>query len=412
LSFVVAFIVLAFLYGLVAGRLERTVITGPIVFTSVGMLLPAVMPGLRDKATDVHALLQVAEVGLVLLLFTDASRTDLAVLRRTRSLPARLLSVGILLTIALGALAARLVFPQLSWWEAGILSAILAPTDAGLGQVIVNSPIVPLSVRQALNVEAGLNDGMSVPFLLFFIALAGVSSDHGTSLSRFIVEQLGFGVLVGAAIGLVGGWLLGLAHRRAWSAKSLEPLSTVALPLLCVFASNAVGASMFIAAFVAGLTVQRGFKGAGKHSVDFAEAWGQFVNLFVFFVFGLLVARSFGQLRAGCFVYALLSLTVVRMVPVAMALAGTRLSAATVVFMGWFGPRGLASIVLGLVYLEQETHLLGETVIAGAVMATVVLSIYAHGFTALPGAARYARVVAVLPEEAPERADVAAEGGR
>jgi sodium/hydrogen antiporter len=412
MSFVVAFIVLAFVYGLVAGRLERTVLTGPMLFTGAGMIVVAVVPELRSKVADIGGLLRVAEVGLVLLLFTDASRANLAVLARTRSLPARLLSAGILLTIALGALAARLVFPQLSWWEAGILSAILAPTDAGLGQVIVNSPLVPLRIRQALNVEAGLNDGMSVPFLLFFIALAGTTANEGATLGRFVVEQLGYGVLVGGAIGLVGGWLLGRAHRRAWSAASLEPLSTVALPLLCLFASDAVGASMFIAAFVAGLTVQLGFEDAGAHSVAFTEEWGQVVNLFVFFVFGMLVTRSLGQLRAGFFVYALLSLTAARMIPVAVALLGTRLSAATVAFMGWFGPRGLASIVLGLVYLEQETHLPGEATIAGAVTVTVLLSIFAHGITAIPGAARYARAVTALPPGAPERSDDIPEGGR
>ena len=152
-------------------------------------------------------------------MFTDASRTDLKVLRNIRELPARLLSVGMLLTILLGALAAKLVFPQLSCWEAGILSAILAPTDAGLGQVIVNSPLVPLRVRQALNVEAGLNDGLSVPFLLFFIAMAAAGEGE-PSFARFIGEQLGLGVVVGAGIGLAGGWLLETARRPGWMAES------------------------------------------------------------------------------------------------------------------------------------------------------------------------------------------------
>jgi NhaP-type Na+/H+ or K+/H+ antiporter len=166
-----------------------------------------------------------------------------------------------LLTIAFGGVVARLVFPQLSVWEAGILAAILAPTDAGLGQVIVNSPRVPLSIREALNVEAGLNDRLSVPFLLFFIALAAARIEGGAvSLTQFIVEQLGFGTLVGLAIGLGGGWLMGFARRKEWVADSFQQIGVVALPLLCLVVSEMVDASMFIASFVAGLAVQVGFK--------------------------------------------------------------------------------------------------------------------------------------------------------
>ncbi len=197
-----------------------------------------------------------------------------------------------LLTIALGALVALVVFRQLSIWEACILAAILAPTDAGLGQVIVTSPRVPLKIRQALNVEAGLNDGLSVPFLLFFIALAGGAAEGGhSSLTRFIMEQLGYGAIVGVSIGLLGGWLLGLAHARKWLADAWQQLGVVALPMMCLVACEPIGASMFIAAFVCGLAVQLGFKQAGKHSVEFTEEWGQLFNLSVFFLFGILFAR-------------------------------------------------------------------------------------------------------------------------
>jgi NhaP-type Na+/H+ or K+/H+ antiporter len=340
----------------------------------------------------------------VLLLFTDASRTDLQVLKNIRSLPVRLLSTGMLLTILLGGLAALVVFHQLSLWEAGILAAILAPTDAGLGQIIVNSPRVPMKIRQALNVGAGLNDGLSVPFLLFFMALARATvSEAHANLIHFIIEQLGYGALVGVGIGLLGGWLLGLAHRRNWIAHSWEQLGVVALPLLCLLASVPVGASMFIAAFVAGLAVQIGFKDAAKHSVEFTEEWGQLLNLSIFFMFGFLAARDWSHLAFPHLLYAILSLTIVRIVPVAIALIGTRLSRGSVLFMGWFGPRGLASIVLGLVYLEEELHQPGEQTIRLAVMTTVLLSIFAHGLSALPGMGLYARNIATLPPNAPER---------
>jgi NhaP-type Na+/H+ or K+/H+ antiporter len=406
------FLLLVFAHSLVSGRLQRTVVTPPILFTAAGMLVLPLFPQLGSRAVDRHTFLQVAELGLVLLLFTDASRTNLGTLRRIRSLPARLLGGGMPLTLLLGALVARVVFPGFSVPEAGILSAILAPTDAGLGQVIVDSPRVPLRIRQALNVEAGLNDGLSVPFLLFFIALAGRSTEHhGGALPRFVVEQLGYGTLIGLGLGLAGGWLLGLAHRRRWTVDSVAQLGLVTLPLLCILASETVGASMFIASFVAGLAVQVGFEEAGRHSVEFTEGWGQLFNLSIFFLFGLLVARDWRgfELRDG--IYAVASLTVVRMAPVALALAGTRLSAATVSFMGWFGPRGLASIVLGAVYLEQQSQLPGEDTIRMTVIATVLLSIFAHGLSARPGIELYAARIAALDASAPEHQADEAETG-
>ena len=397
------FFAVLFVYSLASRRLERTVVTAPIVFTLAGMLMfPSLAEILRAGGTP-NILLHVAEIGLVLLLFTDASRTDLKVLHSIRNLPARLLSTGMLLTILLGAVVGKLVFPQLSIWEAGILSAILAPTDAGLGQIVVTSPRVPVRIRQALNVEAGLNDGLSVPFLLVFAALS-VAHIHGParSLVHFIVEQLGIGLLAGLLIGLPGGWLLDMAYRARWMTNPFRQIGVLTLPLLCLVVSGLTGASMFIASFVAGLAVQIRFKEAGQHSVEFAEEWGQFVNLGVFFLFGMAVVRDWSRLTTASWGYALLSLTVVRMLPVALALIGTHLNPASVVFMGWFGPRGLSSIVLGLVYLEQQIHMPGEHPLRYAITATVGLSIFAHGLTAVPGIDLYARRVALLGAAAPE----------
>ena len=397
------FVVLVFLYSLVSRRLERTVVTAPILFTAVGLLIFLMAPWLSALELDRKEFLLIAEIGLVMTLFTDAAHINLQVLKGNRNLPVRLLSTGMLLTILLGAIGALVVVGGLSLWEAGILAAILAPTDAGLGQVIVSSPRVPMRIRQALNVEAGLNDGLSVPFLMVFIALALETAEGaGAVLTRFLGEQLGHGTLIGLGIGLVGGWLLGVARRRNWMAEGLQQLGLVTLPLLCVMASEATGASMFIAAFVAGLVVQVGFTEASKHSVEFAEDWGQLFNFFVFFLFGLLVAPAWTRFSSALVLYAILSLTVVRMIPVALALAGTGLSWPTVLFMGWFGPRGLASIVLGLVYLEQQANLPGESTIRLAVMATVLLSIFAHGLSALPGIDLYARRIVSLDYSAPE----------
>jgi NhaP-type Na+/H+ or K+/H+ antiporter len=260
-----------------------------------------------------------------------------------------------------------------------------------------------MKIRQILSVEAGLNDGLSVPFLMVFIALAlHTAEGAGAVLAQFLWEQLGYGTLIGLGIGLGGGWLLGLAQRKNWMMKGLQQLGLVTLPLLCVMASEAAEASMFIAAYVAGLVVQIGFAEAGERSSEFAENWGQLFNFFVFFLFGVVVARDWTNFNAALALYAILSLTVIRMIPVALALVGTGLRQSTLLFVGWFGPRGLASIVLGLVYLERHAHLAGESTIRLAVMATVLLSIFAHGLSALPGIDLYARKIASLDTSAPE----------
>ncbi len=225
----------------------------------------------------------------------------------------------------------------------------------------------------------------------------------GVVLVQFAIEQLGFGVAVGLAVGLLGGTVLGWAHRREWMSKSFQGIGVVTLPLICAVISEHIGASMFIAAFVAGLAVQVPFREAGHHCVEFTEEWGQFLNLSVFFVFGILAARAWGGMTAALFVYAALSLTAIRMLPVSIALLRTGLSPATHVFMGWFGPRGLASIVLGLIYLEHEVHTPGMKTVQLAVTAAVLVSILVHGMTAMPGIHWYTRKLATLDRSAPEQ---------
>jgi NhaP-type Na+/H+ or K+/H+ antiporter len=289
-------VALLFFYSLVSGRLERSVVTAPIVFTAAGMLTALALPELRGRSGGMEAFLRVAEIGLVLLLFTDASRTDLALLRGIRQIPVRLLTTGLLLTIALGALCALVVFRQLSIWEAGIVAAILAPTDAGLGQVIVSSPRVPALVRQGLNVEAGLNDGLSVPFLLFFIALAAPLAEGGhTRLGSFIAEQLGYGAAIGVAIGLAGGLLLARAQRAGWLAESFQHLGVDAAVRVRARVRGR-RASMFIAAFVAARR-----RWGPKTRAGTARSWprsGQLPNLCL--PVRLLVARRSRSSTSRC----------------------------------------------------------------------------------------------------------------
>ncbi|MCQ8181650.1 cation:proton antiporter [Methylomonas sp. SURF-1] len=403
--FLVIFVLTVFIYSLLSRRLETTVITAPILFTLTGIALYRLPPVFSDTELKRQGFLLVAEIGLVMTLFTDAARISLSSLSLSsnRNLPIRLLTSGMLMTIVLGGLGAMWIFPTLSWQEAGILSAILAPTDAGLGMVIVNSPLVPMRIRQALNVEAGLNDGLSVPFLMCFIALALQTNAGAVDvLSGFIGEQIGYGSLIGIGVGASGGWLLSLATRKQWMSESLQQMGLVTIPLLCALASEAAGASMFIAGYVAGFAVQLGFAEAGRHSVEFTETWGQLFNFFVFFLFGLLVARSWSHFAWPHFYYAVFSLTLARILPVGLALLGSGLSRASLLFMGWFGPRGLASIVLGLVYLETQADLPGEGSIKLALMMTVIISIFSHGLSALPGINYYAKRIERLKADAAE----------
>lgn len=397
------FVVVLFCVSLLSRPIELLRLTAPIIFTIAGLVAALVLSKFPVSHQSAGAFLMIAEIGLVIILFAEASHIDLKVLGNIRGLPTRLLTSGLVLTIGLGMLVAMVLFDQLSIWQAGILAAVLAPTDAGLGQVIVSDKRVPLRIREALNVEAGLNDGLAVPFLLFFIALTITTDTHDASFMSFIIEQLGYGTAIGLIVGRGGGWLVMQANARDWISRPFAKLVVLALPLLCLQIAHGVNGSAFIAAFVAGIALPRTH--ADEHAtfdVGFVEDLGQLVNLAVFFLFGVLVAANWTDLRPIHFIYGALSLTLVRMLPVALALIGSRLKLISVLFIGWFGPRGLASIVLGLVYYE---HTLGATerTIGLAVMATVLLSIVAHGLTAVLGVERYARAVAALPEDATER---------
>jgi sodium/hydrogen antiporter len=403
------FFILLFLYTLLSRRIEHTVITTPIVFTVAGMLLIWILPVAHELEANRETFLRLAEIGLVFLLFTDATGINLNGLRSNESLPTRLLILGMPLTILLGLLGAVLVLPGITFWEAGILASVLAPTDAGLGEVVVTSPLVSQRIRQALNVEAGLNDGLSVPFLFLFIAIAEAGT-HGAGrvLVTYAVQQLGGGILVGLVVGLLGGWFLNLAARRGWMDTNFESLGLIALPALCFILVEPLSGSMFIAAFVAGLAVQVAYRGANRQVTEFTVELGQLLDLFVFFLFGILVSVNVHLLSWRHLIYAIISLTIVRMLPVALAVRGMGLSRPTVLFMGWFGPRGLASIVLALVYIAQDANLPGEQVIFAAAMLTILVSILAHGLSAQPGIKLYARRVEKLDRAAPEFQEQAA----
>jgi sodium/hydrogen antiporter len=405
---VVDLIVLAcvvFAFGIVSRRLEGTVLTAPIVFVLAGAVLGPAGLGPVEMGLDDHTVLLLGEIALALVLFTDAARTDLSTLRQSNALPLRLLGIGMPLTIALGTIIAALLIADLTVWEAAIIGTVLAPTDAALGQAVVSNPRVPVRVRQALSVEAGLNDGLSVPFLALFLILA--ETDEGRLSARvwvrFALEQVGLGVLVGVGIGLAGGWLVARAARSGWMTGAFQRLALLALALIAWALADQIGGNGFIAAFVGGLAVGPTVKSVGEQLIRFTEAEGQLLSLSVFFVFGALAIGLILPLSWEVALYALLSLTAIRVQPVAFSLLRTRLARISVLFAGWFGPRGLASIVLGLIVVAEAPQLAGRGEIEMVVASTVLLSVLLHGLTAAPLSAAYARRVEGMAAGAPEK---------
>jgi NhaP-type Na+/H+ or K+/H+ antiporter len=403
----VDFVVLAsvvFAFGLVSRRLEGTVITAPIVFVAAGVVLGPAGLGLVEFGLDDHTVLLLGEIALAIVLFTDAARINLPSLRQNEGLSLRLLGIGMPLTIALGTAAAALLLTDLSFWEAAIVGTVLAPTDAALGQAVVSNPRVPARVRQALNVEAGLNDGLSVPFLALFLILAVEAERLSANLwVRFALEQVGLGALVGVGVGLAGGWLVRWASKREWMADTFQRLAALALAIIAWALADQIGGNGFIAAFVGGLAVGPTVERVGEQLIRFTEAEGQLLNLSVFFIFGVLVIGLIQPLSWEVALYALISLSVIRMLPVAVSLAGTHLRSVSVLFMGWFGPRGLASIVLGLIVVAEAPLLAGRDQIELVVALTVLFSVLLHGVTAAPLSAVYARRVDGMAADAPEK---------
>ena len=385
----------------VSGRLSGGPVTATMVFVAVGVLVgPRVLDAV-DVPSYGTAVRSLAEATLTLVLFADASRIDLPALRRGYHLPLRLLGAGLPLTIAAGALAAVAVFPDLSLSEALVLAVLLAPTDAALGQAVVTEPRLPIRIRQGLNVESGLNDGICVPLLLIVLAHADVQA-HAESSQRaltVVAEAIGYGLLGGVLAGAAAAFVVLVAARRGLVAPSWLQIVPVAAAALAYGIATPLDGSGFIAAFVAGLTFG-GLLGRDPGPIaQFNEQLGELLNGVTFLAFGaVLLGPALAELSWRLVVYAVISLTVVRMAPVALALLGSGARRPTVAFLGWFGPRGLASIVFAVLIVE-EAELPHVNTILVATYATVGLSVLLHGLTAAPLAERYARWYEAHPHD-------------
>jgi sodium/hydrogen antiporter len=399
-EFLVFFIVLL-VVAIFSSLIGKLPISFQMIFVVAGMLVGWVITGYVDVTQPPYStiIFLIAEIALVLVLFSDASRVGLKALKN--KLSTRLLTIGLPITIILGVITATLIFPGITWWVAGIIGAALAPTDAALGQIVVQNKKVPERIRSTIEIESGLNDGGSVPFLLVFIAI-GLAAEAFKPSIYFIqvaFEQIGFGILAGLVVGLLGGWLVLKARDKEWITPEFQRIAFLAMAILTFLIADALGGSGFIAAFIGGLALGYIVKDAGKILIDFSETEGQLLNLGVFFLLGIVILPLLFNVTWQIILYAVLSLTIIRMLPVAISLIGTKLGRDTVLFIGWFGPRGLASMVLGLLALEELKVFPGDTTFITVVFVTVLLSVFAHGLTASPLSNLYARKISRINQK-------------
>ena len=383
-------------YGLVSRHLRKISLSAPIVFTALGVLIGSAALDLFDVDIASHQIEILAELTLILVLFADAAGIDLRLLHADQAVPARMLGIGIPLAVLLGTGGALLILPGLDLWQAALLATMLAPTDAALARSVLVDDRLPTRVKQTINAESGLNDGLALPLVFLFLALAGASGQapDGHPLihwTGFFTAQVGLGVLVGVAAGGISGRLVERAVKAGEMDKVFERLSAVALALLAYVGASLIGGNGFIAAFTGGMAFGRFTRRARKPVISFGETEGQLLALLTFVVFGaVMLPQALGALDWRMPLFALVSLFLVRPLAIWLSLTGTGLLATTKLFFGWFGPRGLASIVFALI-VESQLGAGPAAPLVATVAITVGLSIILHGLSAGPLAALYAR---------------------
>jgi NhaP-type Na+/H+ or K+/H+ antiporter len=384
-------------YSTVAGAIERTWISGPIVFTAFGLLIGPMALDLHTMEIDRELIRSLAELTLAMVLFTDAANANIRVLKKSGGLPTRLLLIGLPLTILLGFGFLVLLTDSLSLFAMAVLATMLAPTDAALGKAVVTNEAVPDDIRQGLNVESGLNDGICVPVLLVFLALAlGHAGEEGpwTLAAKLVIEEIGIGLAVGLVVTYFAVRLFRVARHRQWLTQTWIQLPIAALALTCFSVAQSLGGSGFIAAFSGGILA--GIMGTGltrevhDEFLRASEGIGDTLALITWVIFGsAVVGQAIGHFSWMILLYSVLSLTVIRMLPVFLSLAGSGIDTEGKLFIGWFGPRGLASIVFAVIVINSGLPDSGP--LAMTVACTIMLSIVAHGVTANPWARAYGK---------------------
>jgi NhaP-type Na+/H+ or K+/H+ antiporter len=384
-------------FSVFSGKLQGTIITAPLVFIVFGFGIGDGGFGVAELHLDHGVIHLLAEVTLILVLFSDAARIDLSRLRRDHNLPVRMLAIGLPLAMVAGTAVAMLLFGHFSIWEAALLAAVLAPTDAALGQAVVSDSAVPVRIRQAINVESGLNDGVALPVVLFLASAA--SAAQGTSTGNWLAfagGQLILGPIVGAVIGFSGARVLDTAAQREWSTTAFQGIGILSVALLAFVIAELIGGNGFIAAFVGGMVFGNTVRHPCTFLFEFMEAEGELLVLITFLVFGAaMLPEALHHLNWTWVLYGTLSLTFVRMVPIGLSLLGTRIRLPSYLFLGWFGPRGLASILFALLIIE-DTELVHGHELLSVTIVTVALSALLHGISAAPLAKAYGKMTREL----------------
>jgi len=388
--------VFIFLYSITSRGLELTHFNGALVFTAFGLIFGPVGLDLLSLDINTEGLRLLAELTLALVLFIDAANADIGILKKSFHIPQRLLLIGLPLTILLGFGFGFVIFDELSIFEVAILATLLAPTDAALGKAVVSDKSVPANIRQSLNVESGLNDGICVPVLFVFLALAAGSGAHGDSTSALVLtlvaEELGIGIAVGVGLTILGTLFMKYCADRGWITETWRQLPVIALAVACFSLAQFIGGSGFIACFVGGFLFGGIAKDLRHGLLLAAEGTGDTMALITWVVFGAaVVGQKIDAFSWEVVVYAVLSLTVIRMLPVFISLSKTNLQTSEKLFLGWFGPRGLASIVFAVIVLNHD--LPGGDTIALTAVCTILLSVIGHGISANPLIAALAKKV-------------------
>jgi len=400
MEFVTAIVAASFIvFALVSRRLERTPITGPMLFVALGIILGPEVLDIARSFDEIDFVDVVLTVTLTIVLFTDASAVNSSNWKQDAALPGRLLGIGLPLTIAAGWVTALLMLGDLEFWEAAVLGTMLAPTDAALGKAVISNPRVPQRIRQALNVESGLNDGVALPVFVVFLEAAAASEDS-LSIADFLSEltaEVGIAVAVGVLIGWAGAKLLRWASATQMAQHYWLEIAVVALALMAYALADPLGGSGFIAAWVAGVVFGRFCVDSEVDTHEFAEAVGDGLTMISFLLFGVFVGPVLESLTWEAFLYGVISLVVIRVAAVAVSMIGSGLRPASVLYLGWFGPRGLATVILTIAVIDA-TELDGAGLITDAALVTVVLSVVAHGATAWWGSNAYADRIEAMPD--------------
>jgi NhaP-type Na+/H+ or K+/H+ antiporter len=402
MEFTPAIVAIAFAaFAVVSKRLNQSAVTGTMLFTALGLVLGPEVLDFVDLSgalgqSDLVAVLLTAT--LVIVLFTDASAINSSNWRDD-VIPARLLSIGLPVAIVLGWLLAALLFPGVEFWEAAVLATMLAPTDAALGKPVVSNVRVPMRIRQALNIESGLNDGIALPVFVVFLATALVAEESlaVADLVTELLQQVGVAVAVGVTVGWVGATAMSWGRSSGRAVAYWLEIGLVALAVAAYALATPLGGSGFIAAWVAGFVFGNVHSSRRDPTLpEFAEASGDLLTMASFFVFGVFLGPVLAELTWQTVLYAVLSLAAVRLVAVAVALLGAGLQRPSVLYMGWFGPRGLATIILTIEVIG-ESELDGASTIGSVALFTVGLSVVLHGATAWWGSNAYGDFAAAHP---------------